>query len=53
MGRWLLVRCVALEEKTITFEQSLRIANWDTPSDTITATGTEIHPNKKRRISVR
>ena len=42
-----------LEEKTITFEQSLRIANWDTPSDTITATGTEIHPNKKRRISVR
>ena len=42
-----------LEEKTITFEQSLRIANWETPSDTITATGTEIHPNKKRRISVR
>jgi DNA (cytosine-5)-methyltransferase 1 len=42
-----------LVEKTITFEQSLRIANWDTPSDTITATGTEIHPNKKRRISVR
>ena len=36
-----------LEEKTITFEQSLRIANWDTPSDTITATGAEIHPNKK------
>ena len=42
-----------IEEKTITFEQSLRIANWETPSDTITASGTEIHPNKKRRISVR
>ena len=40
-------------EKTISFEQSLRINNWDTPSDTITATGPEIHPNKERRISVR
>ena len=42
-----------LEEKTIVFEQSLRINNWEEPSDTITATGPEIHPNKKRRLSVR
>ena len=42
-----------LVEKEIKFEQSLRISNWDTPSDTITATGPEIHPNKKRRLSVR
>tara|TARA_B100000575_G_C23140978_1_gene663990 strand:+ start:4882 stop:6069 length:1188 start_codon:yes stop_codon:yes gene_type:complete len=42
-----------LELKPITFEQSLRINNWDRPSDTITATGPEIHPNKKRRMSVR
>ena len=42
-----------LEEKTIVFEQSLRISNWEEPSDTITATGPEIHPNKKRRMSVR
>ena len=42
-----------LEEKTIVFEQSLRISNWKEPSDTITATGPEIHPNKKRRLSVR
>ena len=42
-----------LVEKPITFEQSLRISNWDSPSDTITATGPEIHPNKKRRMSVR
>lgn len=40
-------------EKNITFEQSLRIANWDTPSDTITASSPEIHPNKERRLSVR
>ena len=40
-------------EKNITFEQSLRISNWDTPSDTITASSPEIHPNKKRRLSVR
>ena len=40
-------------QKEITFEQSLRIANWDTPSDTITASSPEIHPNKKRRLSVR
>jgi DNA (cytosine-5)-methyltransferase 1 len=42
-----------LELKEIKFEQSLRINNWDKPSDTITATGPEIHPNKKRRMSVR
>tara|TARA_A100001015_G_C15037580_1_gene737328 strand:- start:1198 stop:2451 length:1254 start_codon:yes stop_codon:yes gene_type:complete len=42
-----------LEEKTITFEQSLRINNWDKPSDTVTATNPEIHPNKERRMSVR
>jgi DNA (cytosine-5)-methyltransferase 1 len=41
------------EEKKISFEQSLRISNWDKPSDTITATGPEIHPNKLRRLSVR
>lgn len=41
------------EEKDITFEQSLRITNWDRPSDTITATCPEIHINKKRRLSVR
>ena len=35
------------------FEQSLRITNWNRPSDTITATGPEIHVNKKRRLSVR
>lgn len=42
-----------LELKPITFEQSLRVNNWETPSDTITATGPEIHPNKLRRMSVR
>jgi DNA (cytosine-5)-methyltransferase 1 len=42
-----------LELKQISFEQSLRINNWKTPSDTITATGPEIHPNKERRMSVR
>ena len=46
-------RVTEMEEKTIVFEQSLRINNWDTPSDTITATGPEIHPNRKRRMSVR
>jgi DNA (cytosine-5)-methyltransferase 1 len=40
-------------EKEIVFEQSLRITNWDRPSDTITATGPEIHVNKMRRLSVR
>ena len=42
-----------LELKEIKFEQSLRITNWETPSDTITATQPEIHINKKRRLSVR
>jgi len=42
-----------LELKPISFEQSLRISNWETPSDTITATGPEIHPNRERRLSVR
>jgi|LSQX01.1.fsa_nt_gb DNA (cytosine-5)-methyltransferase 1 len=40
-------------EKEIKFEQSLRITNWDRPSDTITATSPEIHINKKRRLSAR
>lgn len=42
-----------LEEKQIVFEQSLRITNWETPSDTITATSPEIHINKERRLSAR
>lgn len=42
-----------LEEKEIVYEQSLRITNWDRPSDTITATSPEIHVNKKRRLSAR
>jgi DNA (cytosine-5)-methyltransferase 1 len=46
-------RVTELELKPIAFEQSLRINNWDTPSDTITATGPEIHPNMERRMSVR
>lgn len=46
-------KVTTLELKEIKFEQSLRINNWDRPSDTITATGPEIHPNKKRRMSVR
>lgn len=41
------------EIKEIKFEQSLRITNWDRPSDTITATSPEIHINKTRRLSVR
>ena len=40
-------------EKEIKFEQSLRISNWDRPSDTITATSPEIHVNKERRLSAR
>lgn len=40
-------------EKEIKFEQSLRITNWDRPSDTITATSPEIHINRKRRLSAR
>lgn len=42
-----------LIEKDITFEQSLRITNWNRASDTITATSPEIHINKMRRLSVR
>lgn len=42
-----------LVEMPITFEQSLRITNWNRPSDTITATSPEIHINKMRRLSVR
>ena len=42
-----------LEEKQITFDQSLRIVNWNTPSDTITASVPEIHINRERRLSVR
>lgn len=41
------------ELKEIKFEQSLRVTNWDRPSDTITATSPEIHINKTRRLSVR
>ncbi|WP_416322113.1 DNA cytosine methyltransferase [Mycoplasmopsis felis] len=41
------------EEKSIKFEQSLRITNWNRASDTITATIPEIHINKMRRLSVR
>lgn len=40
-------------EKPIKFEQSLRVTNWNRPSDTITATSPEIHINKQRRLSVR
>lgn len=42
-----------LVQKDIKFEQSLRITNWDRPSDTITATSPEIHVNKMRRLSAR
>lgn len=42
-----------LVEKDIKFEQSLRITNWDRPSDTITATSPEIHVNRMRRLSER
>ncbi|MBF89768.1 MAG: DNA (cytosine-5-)-methyltransferase [Candidatus Marinimicrobia bacterium] len=42
-----------LELREIVFEQSLRISNWKTPSDTITATSPEIHVNRKRRLSAR
>ena len=40
-------------EKEIKFEQSLRITNWNRPSDTITATSPEIHINRERRLSAR
>lgn len=46
-------KVTTLVEKEIQFEQSLRITNWDRPSDTITATSPEIHVNKKRRLSAR
>lgn len=46
-------KITTLEEKKITFEQTLRVVNWDTPSDTITASGPEIHINRERRLSVR
>ena len=42
-----------LVKKKIQYEQSLRITNWNTPSDTLTATSPEIHVNLKRRLSVR
>jgi len=44
---------LTFEEAEIKFEQTLRVTNWDRPSDTITATGPEIHVNKKRRLTVR
>lgn len=40
-------------EKPILYEQSLRITNWNEPSDTITATSPEIHVNRERRLSAR
>ena len=46
-------KVTTLEERKIVFEQSLRITNWDRPSDTITASQPEIHVNKQRRLSVR
>jgi len=46
-------QATTLVKKKIQFEQSLRITNWDTPSDTLTATSPEIHVNLKRRLSVR
>jgi DNA (cytosine-5)-methyltransferase 1 len=47
------IQVTELEEKQIVFEQSLRITNWNKPSDTITATSPEIHINKERRLSAR
>ena len=46
-------KVTTMVEKRIKFEQSLRITNWDRPSDTITATCPEIHVNKERRLSAR
>lgn len=46
-------KVTTMVEKDIKFEQSLRITNWDRPSDTITATSPEIHINKERRLSAR
>jgi len=42
-----------LELRKIKFEQTLRTTNWDRPSDTITASGSEIHVNKRRRLTIR
>lgn len=44
---------VEVVEKEKVFEQMKRITNWETPSDTIVASGAEIHVNKERRLSVR
>ena len=46
-------KVTTMVEKEITCEQSLRITNWDRPSDTITATSPEIHVNRERRLSAR
>ena len=46
-------KVTTMVEKEIKFEQSLRITNWNRPSDTITATSPEIHINKERRLSAR
>lgn len=46
-------KVTTMVEKEIKFEQSLRITNWDRPSDTITATSPEIHVNRERRLSAR
>ena len=46
-------KVTTMVEKKIKFEQSLRITNWDRPSDTITATSPEIHINRERRLSAR
>ena len=46
-------KVTTLVKKKIKFEQSLRITNWERPSDTFTATSPEIHVNLKRRLSVR
>jgi len=42
-----------MELKTITYETSMRVNNWDKTNDTILATGSEIHPKAKRRLSIR
>lgn len=46
-------KVTTMVEKEIKFEQSLRITNWNRPSDTITATSPEIHVNRERRLSAR
>lgn len=46
-------KVTTIVEKEIKFEQSLRITNWNRPSDTITATSPEIHVNRERRLSAR